>query len=67
MAALFGLGLVAAHLLKDVLPGQPDASFKRADINIVTLETSCLSGSPSVKQVLYSLPGQLLTHVHSMS
>lgn len=68
LLALFALGLVAAHLLKDVILMEPDTAFKRADINTVTTETSCLSGSPSAKQKLHSLPGpQLLTHVHSMS
>ena len=33
---------------------EPDAVFKRADINTVTTETSCLSGSPSAKQKLHS-------------
>ena len=68
LLALFGLGLAAAHLLKDVIPMEPDAAFKGADINTVTMETYCLSGSPSAKQKLHSLPGpQLLTHVHWMS
>ena len=33
LLALFGLGLAAAHLLKDVIPMEPDAAFKGADIN----------------------------------
>lgn len=28
LLALFGLGLAAAHLLKDVIPMEPDAAFK---------------------------------------
>lgn len=65
---LLQLGFIAAHWLKDCLQRESDAAFKRADINTVTMETSFLSGSPSAKQVLFSLPGpQLSTHAYSMS
>lgn len=68
LLTLFGLGLAAAHLLKDVIPMEPEAAFKGADINTVRMETYCLSGSPSAKQKLHSLQGpQLLTHVHCAS